>query len=199
MDSRIPRLRRKLARIPYVHGRSRSFGEERHEFRLGPRLSRARADAFEAEHDIELPEPYRDFLLHMGGSGASPRYGLIPLEECLLFTMDPEGADGFPRGFSRAYRPTRRGDLFLEIVGSGCSDLTLLAVTGPLTGRVLFGNACGFFAPNVSSPRDFLAWYERWLDHMARGLDDRALSLTSPGTESRRRNPTAAAMAAAAL
>lgn len=98
MDSRIPRLRRKLARIPYVYGRSRSFGEERHEFRLGPRLSRARVDAFEAEHDIELPEPYRDFLLHMGGSGASPRYGLIPLEECLLFTMDPEGADGLPRG-----------------------------------------------------------------------------------------------------
>ncbi len=27
---------------------------------------------------------------------------------------------------------------------------------------------------------DFLAWYERWLDHMAAGLDNRALELTSP-------------------
>lgn len=60
MDSRIPRLRRKLARIPYAPNRSHSFGGERHEFRLGPCLAMARADAFEAEHDVELPAPYWD-------------------------------------------------------------------------------------------------------------------------------------------
>ncbi|MDX3536571.1 SMI1/KNR4 family protein [Streptomyces sp. MB09-01] len=180
MDSRISRLRRKLARIPYTPNRSHSFGEERHEFHLGPRLPRAQADAFEAEHDVELPQPYRDFLTNMGGSGASPYYGLIPLEGCTLFTMNPATANTGSRGFSRAYRPTRDGHLFLHVIERGCSDLVLIGVTGPLTGRMLIGNVDGFWGPNVSSAPDFLAWYERWLDHMAAGLDNRALELTSP-------------------
>ncbi|MFE1292226.1 SMI1/KNR4 family protein [Streptomyces sp. NPDC058751] len=180
MDSRIPRLRRKLAHIPYAPDRSHSFGEERHRFRLGPRLPEARADAFEAEHDVELPRPYRDFLTSMGRSGASPYYGLIPLESCALFTMNPTGADTGSRGFTRTHRSTRDGHLFLHIIERGCSDLVLIGVTGPLTGRMLIGNADGFRGPNVSSAPDFLAWYERWLDHMATGLDNRALELTSP-------------------
>ncbi|GAA5030387.1 SMI1/KNR4 family protein [Streptomyces siamensis] len=180
MDSRIPRLRRKLARIPYTPGRSHSFGEERHEFRLGPRLPEDRANAFEAEHDVELPKPYRDFLTNVGGSGASPYYGLIPLEECALFTMNPNAAGTGPRGFNRAYRPTRDGHLFLHVIEPGCSDLVLVGVTGPLTGRMLIGNSDGFWGPNVSSAPDFLAWYERWLNHMAAGMDNRALQLTSP-------------------
>ncbi|MGW3991117.1 SMI1/KNR4 family protein [Streptomyces sp. NPDC004830] len=180
MDSRIPRLRRKLARIPYTPGRSHSFGEERHRFRLGPRLTERRADAFQAEHDVDLPQPYLDFLTQMGGTGASPYYGLIPLEDCTLFTMNARDAGTGSRGFSRAHRPTRRGDLFLHVIERGCSDLVLIGMTGPLTGRMLIGNADGFWGPNVSSAPDFLAWYERWLDHMAAGQDNRDLELTSP-------------------
>ncbi|WP_323179099.1 hypothetical protein [Streptomyces sp. NBC_00320] len=74
------------------------------------------------------------------------------------------------------------GDLFLHIVEMGCSDLCLIAVTGPLAGRVVTGNADGFRPPNVSSARDFLSWYERWLNHMQAGKDNRALGLTSPST-----------------
>ncbi|MFI1155014.1 hypothetical protein, partial [Streptomyces sp. NPDC020817] len=133
-----------------------------------------------------LPNPpnettyYRDFLTNMGGGGASPYYGLIPLEGCTLFTMNPGTANTGSRGFSRAYRPTRDGHLFLHVIERGCSDLVAIGVTGPLTGRMLIGNADGFWGPNVSSASDFLAWYERWLDHMAAGLDNRALELTSP-------------------
>ncbi|WP_347879794.1 hypothetical protein [Streptomyces sp. Tu 2975] len=104
MDSRIPRLRRKLAHIRCTPDRSHSFGEERHEFRLGPRLPRAPADAFEAEQDMELPQPYRDFPTNMGGSGAAPYYGLIPLQGCTLCTMNPAGVGTGSREFSRAYR-----------------------------------------------------------------------------------------------
>lgn len=62
MDSRIPRLRRKLARIPCAYNRGHSFGEERHEFRLGPCVTQARIDTFETEHDVELPKPIETFL-----------------------------------------------------------------------------------------------------------------------------------------
>ncbi|MFJ5829419.1 SMI1/KNR4 family protein [Streptomyces sp. NPDC093089] len=180
MDSRIPRLRRKLARIPYTPDRSHSFGEERHRFRLGPRLPEARVDAFEVEHDVELPRAYRDFLIDLGGSGASPYYGLLPLEDCALFTMKPAVPGTRTRSFRRAHRYTRTGDLFLHVVEPGCTDLVLVGVTGPLTGRVIIGNVDGFWGPNVSSAPDFLSWYERWLDHMAAGRDNRALQLTSP-------------------
>lgn len=58
-------------------------------------------------------------------------------------------------------------------------------VTGPLTGRVVMGNADGFRGPHVSSAPDFLAWYERWLDPMSAGRDNRALWLTSPALHAR--------------
>ncbi|MFJ3720582.1 SMI1/KNR4 family protein [Streptomyces sp. NPDC090057] len=179
MDPRIPRLRRKLAAAPFQPRRSHSFGEEHHRFRLGPRLTRAQIAAFESEHAIALPGPYQQFLLHIGGSGAGPFYGLKSLRSCGLFTMQKNTAPGAPRGFDEA-SSTQEGDLFLHIIEMGCADVCLLAVTGPLTGRVVTGNSDGYWGPNVSSARDFLAWYERWLDHMAQGRDNRALELTSP-------------------
>jgi hypothetical protein len=180
MDSRIARIRRKLAKVPYAALRSHSFGEEKHGLRLAPPLPAAKVAEFEADHHIELPEPYRSFLTILGGGGASPFYGLLPLQSCRLFTMDPRGEPGRPRGFTFAADPPHRSDLFLHIIEAGCTDLVLLGVTGPLAGRVVTGNADGFWGPHVSSATDFLAWYERWLDHMLDGRDNRDLELTSP-------------------
>jgi hypothetical protein len=184
MDSRIPRIRRKLARVPFTPQRSYSFGEEHHQFRLGPPLSDARVSAFEADQRIQLPRAYRAFLTVLGGSGAAPFYGLLPLERCQLFTMEPEREPGAPRGFTPAGQPPRRRhrDLLLDIIDAGCTDVVLLGITGPLAGRVVVGNADGFWGPPlVSSAVDFLAWYERWLNHLLDGQDKPDLGLTSPG------------------
>ncbi|MEU9361595.1 SMI1/KNR4 family protein [Streptomyces sp. NPDC048301] len=180
MDPRIPRLRRKLAAIPFQPLRSHSFGEEQHNFRLGPKLAEARVAAFEAEHDIALPDAYRQFLTHIGGSGAAPFYGLIPLERCSLLVMNPREEPGATRGFNDADPGRHERDLFLHVIEMGCTDVCVIAVTGPLTGRILIGNSDGFWGPNVSSATDFLDWYERWLNHMSAGRDNRALELTSP-------------------
>ncbi|MEU9043596.1 MULTISPECIES: SMI1/KNR4 family protein [unclassified Kitasatospora] len=180
MDSRVTRIRRKLAKVPYAPLRSHSFGEEKHGFRLAPPLPTASVAEFEADHGIRLPIAYRKFLTTIGGSGAAPSYGLLPLRSCRLFTMNPLEKAGSPRGFTCADPPARPGDLFLNIIEAGCSDLLLLGITGPLTGRVVTGNADGFWGPNVFSATDFLAWYERWLNHMLDGRDNRALHLTSP-------------------
>lgn len=63
------------------------------------------------EKHIVLPAACRAFLIELGGSGAGPFYGRLPLEECRLFTMNRKPADGSPR--------------------MGCGDLCLIAVTGP--------------------------------------------------------------------
>ncbi|MFJ7334385.1 SMI1/KNR4 family protein [Streptomyces sp. NPDC101116] len=196
MDSRISRIRSKLAKMPYQAQRSHSVCGEGHQFRLGPRVSTSEADAFEAENHIALPAAYRAFLIELGGSGAGPFYGLLPLEKCRLFTMNRKPVDGSPRGFTHVGHPyAQQGDLFLHIIEMGCSDLCLIGVTGPLAGRVVTGNADGFWSPNVSSARDFLSWYERWLNHMRDGKDNAALGLSSPAivaspSESRSRPPT---------
>lgn len=180
MDPRIPRLRRKLAAIPFQPLRNHSFGEEQHKFSPGPKLAEARVAAFEAEHNIVLPDAYRQFLTHIGGSGAAPFYGLRPLEQCSLLVMNPRREQGTPRGFTSTAPGADERDLFLHIIEMGCTDICVLAVTGPLTGRVLIGNGDGYWGPNVSSATDFLDWYERWLNHMSAGRDNRALELTSP-------------------
>ncbi|MFE5138381.1 SMI1/KNR4 family protein [Streptomyces fagopyri] len=183
MDSRTSRIRSKLARVPYEAQRSHSLGAERHRFRVGPRVGSAQADAFERDHHIALPVAYREFLVELGGSGAGPFYGLLPLEDCRLFTMNRRPSDGASRGFQHVdHADALQGDRFLHIIEMGCTDLCLIGVTGPLTGRVVTGNADGFWQPNVSSARDFLSWYERWLNHMRDGKDNPALGLTSPAT-----------------
>ncbi|MFC1417558.1 SMI1/KNR4 family protein [Streptacidiphilus cavernicola] len=197
MDSRIPRLRRKLAQIPFAQQRSHSFGEEKHQFRLAPPLSAVQVTRFEAEAQIELPDAYRVFLTELGGSGASPFYGLLPLDRCELFTMNPQGEHGNLRGFTATDRRRAGGDLFLNIIEAGCSDLVLLGITGPLTGRILTGNSDGFWGPDVSSASDFLAWYERWLDHMAGGRDNRSMELTSPAVRQQLADRLAAQRSAA--
>lgn len=94
--------------------------------------------------------------------------------------MTPATATGHHRaGFSDAGPAEHDRGLFLHIIEMGCTDVCVLAVTGPLTGRVLVGNSDGYWGPEVSSAKDFLDWYERWLNHMGAGRDNRALELTS--------------------
>jgi hypothetical protein len=180
MDPRLPLIRDKLAKITANSHRSRSFGEGEHQFRLGPLLSEEQVQFFETDHGIELPSASRRFLTQLGATGAAPFYGLLQLEQYELFTMEPESAANAPRGFTPLEQRQCQDDLFLHIIEAGCSDLVLLCVTGPLSGRILTGNSDGFWGPDLSPAEDFIAWYELWLDDMAAGRDNRALGLSAP-------------------
>ncbi len=149
--------------------------------RAGARMARVSACPSAAVRCCGWSNPCpTQFLTHIGGSGAAPFYGLMPLERCSLLVMNPRGEPGTPRGFERTEPRAHGRDLFLHVIEMGCTDVCVIAVTGPLTGRVLIGNSDGFWGPNVSSATDFLDWYERWLNHMSAGRDTRTLELTSP-------------------
>ncbi len=90
------------------------------------------------------------------------------------------GEPGTPPRLRRHRTQASGLDLFLHSIETGCTDVCVIAATGHLTGRVLIGNGDGYWGPNVSSATDFLDWYERWLNHMSAGCDNRALELTSP-------------------
>lgn len=180
MDPRLLRLRNKLAKITANPRRSRSLGEDKHQFRLGPPLSEEQVQSFETDHGIELPSAFRAFLTQLGATGAAPYYGLLPLDQYELFTMEPESATNTPLGFSPLEQRQHHDDLFLHIIEAGCSDVVLLGITGPLSGRILTGNSDGLWGPDLSPAADFIAWYELWLDDMAAGRDNRALELSAP-------------------
>ncbi|MFE2409004.1 HEAT repeat domain-containing protein [Kitasatospora sp. NPDC059408] len=195
MDERLRRITAELARVPRLPGRAKSFGEERHGFRLGPPLTEDRVSAFEAQHGVRLPAAYRRFLTEVGHDGAGPHYGLLPLRAWNQGGLSESGdlARPFPlrpttlrvgRGWWERLgspRPPFAGTM--AITSQGCGYLTVLVVTGPARGRILNIDLDprreSFFSPDT----DFLAWYERWLDETADGLDTHGFELSLPGTE----------------
>ncbi|MGW6917250.1 SMI1/KNR4 family protein [Kitasatospora sp. NPDC054939] len=168
MDARITRIRAKLAVLPSTEKAA-----------LGPVLTETQISDFEDAHGIRLPEEFRQFLTRVGHGGYGPTYGLLPMERWLgrggvgqpaesfrtVPDMDlPAGSDG--RGDCAGFPGT------IAVVHRGCSDFTLLVVTGPGRGRLVEVNAEGFFAPRFHADADFLSWYERWLDFVLTGHRD---------------------------
>lgn len=169
LDRRIAQIKTKLAALPSTE-----------QVTLGPPLTEQRVSGFEDSHSIRLPEEFRQFILHVGHAGYGPTYGLLPIEKWL--GMPAGGSEGLASAFPfvpnvEVSVPSASGidaaaSVFpgaITVVHRGCSDFTLLVVTGPGRGRLVEVNAEGFFPPRFCSDSDFLAWYERWLDFLLAG------------------------------
>jgi hypothetical protein len=170
MEDRLERIRRKTA------GR---------DVRVNPPLTEVAVAAFEQRHHIALPEAYRAFLLRIGdGGGGPPAYGLMRLgeipndmlpEEAAIWRDLPKVTQPFP--FTQAWvweegDASKEGTRDQAECGSvclgtdGCAMYWHLVVTGPERGRVWL--LCGEGIQPTVPKRDFLHWYEDWLD----GVED---------------------------
>ncbi|MBD0676530.1 SMI1/KNR4 family protein [Streptomyces sp. CBMA156] len=142
--------------------------------------------AFEAEHGVVLPEPYRTFVAEIadGSRSGPPDFGLVGLAE-----MPGDWGDGRPeRHLSRPFpltsrwlweddpRPSEEIDPILEQVFShgsivlgtdGCGMYWHLIVTGPHRGHVWnisgegavpFGSEFGF----TTAESGFGGWVKHW-------------------------------------
>jgi hypothetical protein len=169
LDRRLAQIKSKLAALPPTE-----------QVTLDPPLTEQRVSGFEDSHSIRLPEAFRQFILHIGHAGYGPTYGLLPIDKWL--GMPIGGSKGLASPFpfvpdAEVSAPAASGidaaeGVFpgsITVVHRGCSDFTLLVVTGPGRGRLVEVNAEGFFPPRFSSDSDFLAWYERWLDFVLAG------------------------------
>ncbi|MEU8994883.1 SMI1/KNR4 family protein [Streptomyces caniferus] len=158
------------------------FGSDAHRYRLARSLSEAEIRAFEERYAVRLPASYRDFLARVGGAGAGPDYGLLPLDGPLAPDSDDAVDDlqeqdrrpGFlatPFPLSAEWRrePAGRFDEEAErarvagslvIAESGCGEFVRLVVTGPCAGQVWFDDMTwGRIVPGPG----FRAWYLAWL------------------------------------
>lgn len=137
--------------------------------------------AFEARHGVELPSGFRAFLTQIGNGGPGPPYyDLVPLGvsasvkhdyERDIWTELPEVRSNFP--FTR-YWVWENGDTSdqgtleqithgnIQLGHDGCGAYWHLVVTGP--DRGIPWMFCGEGIQPVCPKRDFLQWYEDWLD-----------------------------------
>ena len=89
MPDKFDAIIRDLNRVRTSKRKPDVTGEQGHAYRLNPPLSEVEVVQFERQHNVILPDDYRQFLTHAGNGGAGPFYGLFKLGE-----MD----DGFAFG-----------------------------------------------------------------------------------------------------
>jgi hypothetical protein len=146
-------------------------------------LTEKTVSAFESRHGILLPEGYRRFILEIGRSGEGPpHYGLVKLgdapsdldaESRRNWTKLPHIAERFPfrkawiwededdeAAFEKKQHRIYLGNIVLG--NDGCGMYWHLIVTGSERGKVWQFTGEGI-TPTVPK-RDFLRWYEDWLD-----------------------------------
>lgn len=151
-------------------------------FRLNRCISADEVDDFESHWQVTLPQPYRQFLLTVGNGGVGPpAYGMVRLGEVpdgsqygdmtsfeLLRNLHrpfPFTAQCTYDEFGRATGANSRAaidDGRLVLGTDGCAMNWLLVVSGPERGNIWFENEGGMTP--CPAPRDFLNWYERWLN-----------------------------------
>lgn len=149
--------------------------------KLNPPLTKAEVGAFEKEHEISLPEDYREFLIHVGNGGdGPPEYGLrklgelknnevpdylvngygdrlkneFPLNEYWLW----DGQEDEP-WFEKKLASTELGCLALGT--DGCGMFWLLILNGPSQGQIWQTTEMGIqpCLPILS----FTQWYKSWI------------------------------------
>jgi hypothetical protein len=142
--------------------------------------------AFEAEHGIVLPEPYRTFVAEVtdGSYSGPPEYGLLPvaelpddwgddgqerdlskpfpLTEAWLWEDDPEGGDDEDELIERVYT-----DGSIVLGTDGCAMNWHLVVSGPHRGHVWLISDVGAvpfgaeFGHTTADP-GFAGWVRHW-------------------------------------
>lgn len=83
--NQIERIKRKLILAKNADKDLKVFGADSHKYTIGRTVSADQITHFETEYDLELPEDYKAFLLHIGNGGisyensaAGPSYGIFP-------------------------------------------------------------------------------------------------------------------------
>ncbi|MEV0405088.1 HEAT repeat domain-containing protein [Actinoallomurus sp. NPDC050550] len=178
------RLGRVAAKLEGLRARSRPDVRISQRYVLKPALAEDAVIAFEERHGVRLPEEYRAFVTTLGNGGAGPYRGLEPLDPDRHHVSLMEGFPFHPEEFvgpawTRGHGPDALscGTLWLNRqydeewrYHDPAEIWTLLVVSGPGRGRmVVVEKDNDFFDPIYHPARDFIAWYEDWLDREVSG------------------------------
>ncbi|MEP3279224.1 MAG: SMI1/KNR4 family protein [Stappiaceae bacterium] len=186
----VERIKDKLVAAREADPEFKCFGAEAHKYRLDPPLQREELDGLEERYKVKLPSDLRAFFLSVGNGlehkgywglgGAGPHYGLRSAEtiirsadtskDCPL-TPDMTGEE-----WQEIYDRWENDEIDLAdltrgctfIASQGCSYTNELVLKGPHAGRVINFDEEGS-PPWFAYEKNFLDWYERWLDEVIAG------------------------------
>ncbi|MDO3411909.1 SMI1/KNR4 family protein [Saccharibacillus sp. CPCC 101409] len=209
-DEQVARIREKLALAAQSPGAKREFGAEEHQYRLNEPLTTRDLDRLERDWGIALPDAFAVFLTGVGDGGpgrtggAGPYYGIYATESMkpdksrlgqpAVFELCPQtqdwmaeapeeyvpGEDLDDEAYDEAIADLLRGTL--EIGTMGCSWEIRLIVAGEHRGRVLYMDT-EYQKPFFVYEKNFLDWYERWLDEVIAGFEIHWFGTTPGGSE----------------
>jgi len=144
---------------------------------LNSPLSQASIAKFEHETRVSLPDGYREFLLHVGDGGdGPPDYGMLPMglnpmwnEPATVSIANMQRAFPFTEYWVWEYDDERDEDRYaqtfdgnLNLGTDGCAMHWLLIINGSERGQIWNWSDVGI--QPCSPKREFLDWYEYWLD-----------------------------------
>ncbi|OWA37269.1 hypothetical protein B9G55_04170 [Saccharibacillus sp. O16] len=202
-DEQIARIRQKLLQAAQAEGSGSVFGASSHQYRMNEPLTLTQLGKLEAEWGVTLPDPFAAFLVGVGDGGAGPYYGIYPssrispdlerLAEPSTFRLDRTSQDWMSppaendelddmddETYDAFWADLLRGTI--EFGTMGCDNELLLIVSGEHRGRVVYINMDSpksFFAYE----KNFLDWYERWLDEVIGGFEIHWFGTTPGGGE----------------
>lgn len=209
-DRQIERIRQKLTRAARTPGAEQVFGAGSHGYRVNEPMTLEELDTLQKKWGVLLPEAFAAFLTGIGNGGpgsyggAGPYYGIYGtdsmepdverLAQASLFRMSPAAQDWQSQdteeyavdesldddAYNEAFADLLKGTL--EIGTMGCDNEILLIVSGEHRGRVVYMNM-EYQKPFFTHEKNFLDWYERWLDEIIAGFKIHWFGTTPGGSE----------------
>ena len=172
------------------------FGADSHRYAFNPPASRRDVGEFEEKTGVRLPEDYVAFLTTIGNGGpghfggAGPYHGVYRLGDFGFMPVDAASMSA-PCVITSALSKEQWREMtdfdcqdppppdedqrtlalfagLMTIGTQGCSYQTMLALNGIDRGRVVFVDQ-DLAMPSLAKQRNFLDWYEAWLDRLAAG------------------------------
>lgn len=206
----IERIREKLLRAAQTPGAEQVFGAGSHGYRINEPMTPEALHALQKKWGVELPEAFAAFLTGIGNGGpgsyggAGPYYGIYGtgsmepdverLAQASRFRISPATRDWQSQdteeyavdeslddeAYDEAFADLLKGTL--EIGTMGCDNEILLIVSGEHRGRVVYMNM-EYQKPFFTYEKNFLDWYERWLDEVIAGFKIHWFGTTMGGSE----------------
>lgn len=197
-QDQIQRIKEKLPLAKAADPNLKVFGAIEHKYEMHAPATVEQVQALEERLGVPLPECYKAFILEVGNGGdayldeaAGPHYGIYPLggrietfveiaylkNDCIIYpgmtkeywqsVMARMEADEVP---DEEYE-MEIGRIFggiLPIGNQGCSLLHGIILNGPHKG-VVVNLSEDKYQPIFTFEKNFLDWYERWLDEVIGG------------------------------
>ncbi|MDO5104269.1 SMI1/KNR4 family protein [Capnocytophaga sp.] len=191
----IHRIKEKLQQAQKADPDYKVFGADSHEYKLGKPISEEKLQQLEQKYGIRLPECFRSFLLHIGNGGkgryggAAPFYGLYAIDKCLKESKEqlaypcviyPKmSEEAWDKLIEKTYDEDITDDEYdltinkafgslLTFGTQGCTYETAIVLEGEHRGRIV-NTDMDLFKPYFAFEKNFLDWYERWLDEVISG------------------------------